>query len=133
MGIGIGLFLMGCRYIKKAVGFRIVLFNTLPPEILSSQGVGCEGVILVHCLPEPPCRFLVTLLCTMSVGIAFPDPVPQVSFLLRRHFRRLKGFQRIPEPPLCFFLIFLAALPQQVHPTHIIAGISVPTICFQEK
>ena len=67
----------------------------------------------------------------MTMGMAFSDPVTQITFLLSRLFCFLEGFQRIPEPSLCFFLIRVTAKPKQVYPSQIIAGIAVSPACLR--
>ena len=124
---------MGGCLIEVVEGFFITLLHPLATEVLPSQGVAGKWVILLLSLPKPPGRFLVILHRTMAIGMAFSDPIPQVSLLLCSRLRSLKGFQRIHEPPLCFLLILLTSLSQQVHPPDVVAGIGVSTVGFQEK
>ena len=124
---------MASCLIEVAEGFCITLLHSLTTEVLPSQGVAGEGIILLRCLPKPPGRFLVVLCRTMAISVALSDTIPQVSLLLCSRLRSLKGFQRIHEPPLCFLLILLTPLSQQVHPSDVVAGIAVSTVGFQKK
>ena len=71
--------------------------------------------------------------CTVSVGVAFTDAVSEVSFLLSRLFRPVKGIQCVPEPQLGFLLIFPASLTQHVHSADVITGVSVSSPCFHHQ
>ena len=124
---------MASCLIEVVESFFITLLHPLATEVLPTQGVAGEGIILLRSVPKPPGGFLVILCRTMAINVALSDPIPQVSLLLCTRLRSLKGFQSIHKPPLCFFLILLTPLSQQVHPSDVVAGIAVSTACFQEK
>ena len=124
---------MGGCLIEVVEGFFITLLHPMATEVLPSQGVAGEGIILLRSVPKPPGGFLVILCRTMAISVALSDPIPQVSLLLCSRLRSLKGFQSIHKPPLCFFLVLLTPLSQQIQPSDVVAGISVSTVGFHEK
>ena len=124
---------MACRLQKQTKSFFLVLLHALATEVLTAQGIGGKGVPVGNCLLKPPGRFPVVLLRAMSIGMAFTDAVSEVSFLLGGLFRPVKGIQCVPEPQLCFLLIFPAALPQQVHSADVITGIAIAPPCFHHQ
>ena len=71
-----------CRHGVQSIRFRTVLLHPLPPEVLSTQGIGSKWVIIFHRLTKPPGRFLIVLFCPVTMGIAFSYPVPQITLLI---------------------------------------------------
>ena len=73
-----------CRHGVQSIRFRTALLHPLPPEVLSTQGIGSKLVIIFHRLTKPPGRLLVVLLCPVTMGMAFSYPVSQIALALLR-------------------------------------------------